>query len=143
MSRRRRSGQLLTSPALPVTALNFAWGGQPSYVFGRKASDLMKAIQPDVVVLQASTPNDSAGTAQIIDENVNASVSSLVRQVQNYGGVPVFVSDYYRQKYGCTFATSGQINIRDFNETQLQTGQTTGTLAFLTGPIMLDPNNAE
>jgi hypothetical protein len=101
-----RAAAQLTSPALPVSHLNLAWGGMSSYTFMPYAERVIADIMPEIVVIQGATPND--GTAASAHPGYLAKVTALASQVRAYGGVPVIATNYPLQVFGQSTAGATQ-----------------------------------
>jgi hypothetical protein len=99
-----RAAAQLSTPALPVSHLNLGWGGMSSYTFIPYAQRIIADIQPEIVVIQGSTPND--GTGNSAQSGYQMKVMALASQVRAYGGVPVIATNYPIQVFGQTSAAT-------------------------------------
>ena len=99
-----RAAAQLSAPSLPVSHLNLGWGGMSSYTFMPYAQRIIADIQPEIVVIQGSTPND--GTGNSAQPGYLLKVMALANQVRGYGGVPVIATNYPIQVFGQTSAAT-------------------------------------
>jgi hypothetical protein len=99
-----RAAAQLSIPSLPVSHLNLGWGGMSSYTFMPYAQRIIADIQPEIVVIQGSTPND--GTGNSAQPGYLMKVMAVASQVRAYGGVPVIATNYPIQVFGQTSAAT-------------------------------------
>jgi hypothetical protein len=131
-----RAAYLLSTPTLPVTPENLAWGGKTSMVYGQKAMTDIRWTHPQIVLIQHTTGNDPQNASGVA--SMNATALEIAAFVQSYGGLPILVSDYQRQVWGCSVEPTLQVTTRQTAEAGLTAAATTGTPVFDMPPIVGD-----
>ncbi len=111
---------------LPVYYLNSGRGGQPSMVYFNDAVQMTKSLHPSIVAIQYTTPNDD-GQVYLTDvSNMTGQAIGLASLVQQYGGLPIVVSDYQRQAIGISSESTTSQTFRLYGETQLNNDAAAG-----------------
>ena len=135
-----RAAALLNRPStLPVSLMNLAWGGQPSYVYGPKAMQMIQSSKPEIVVIQQTTPNDTSSASAIA--SMQATAESIADYVRSYGGLPVLAPDYQRQTFGCSTVFPASDALRLNAETLLLSAAKAGTPVIDLPSFIGDPVN--
>lgn len=137
-----RAAIALTSPSLPVWAPNLGRGGTISQVFaGGEALALVKELNPGVVAVAGYTWNDvntAAGLANYLQE-----VAAVSKYVTGYGGLPVILTEYERQIYGCNAANVANDLLRQqANATMLRVANDNNLPILDVAALLLDPSHA-
>jgi len=85
----------LSTPELPVSAANYAWGGSPSLVFLPLLERMQQVIRPQILILQGWTSND--GPAREAAEAYAGRILDLAHRARQAGTLPVLVTRFSRK----------------------------------------------
>ena len=84
----------LSTPDLPVSAANYAWGGSPSLVFLPLLHRMMEACRPEVLILQGWTANDGPSEPAAIA--YADQVLGTAQRARQLGTLPILVTRFSR-----------------------------------------------
>jgi hypothetical protein len=85
----------LSTPDLPVTAANYAWGGTSSLVFMPILDRMLEACRPQFLILQGWTANDGPSVAA--NEAYYAKVLTLADKARRLGTFPIVATRFSRE----------------------------------------------
>jgi hypothetical protein len=96
----------LSTPDLPISLWNTAWGGQPSNTFWPIEDDAIAAAVPSIAVIEGWTAND--GMRPAADEAYLTRVREMAARAERDGAIPIILKGLPRSLFGAAELSSWQ-----------------------------------
>jgi len=121
----------LSTPQLPISTFDVAWGAQPSRTFWPCLDEAIDAAPPSVCLIQGWTFADGSSrqTDLVYEDRVRESAQRVIR----LGGVPVIMKAFPRHLFGTRWVEGWQWNNQQLDHL------VPDALVFDPGPYVYDP----
>ncbi len=137
---------LASRPALPVSCMNLAYGGQASNLYF-PLTQQFASLQPSVWMAQGIALNDNNNSSN--STNVDGGyqmglgqAAAFVGQARNARAFPVLITSPARQCYGTSSAATTAETNRETGNASLLALAATGTLVLDFSALLADPANS-